>query len=165
MASNESFLTLRDILKVLFKRKALIITVTLVATVTATVVVLLKPPVYESVAQILVRRSIPELEEPSANPGERGSQTFFRQINQADEMNTAISVLKSRDLVESVMNQLQLTPEQFDKVPDFRRYVRIAWNGCRGRWPVLRSVPLSESAACCENAVRDVKPAVLPPDE
>ena len=131
MASNESFLTLRDILKVLFKRKALIITVTLVATVTATVVVLLKPPVYESAAQILVRRSIPELEEPSANPGERGSQTFFRQINQADEMNTAISVLKSRDLVESVMDQLQLTPEQFDKVPDFRRYIRIAWNGCR----------------------------------
>jgi uncharacterized protein involved in exopolysaccharide biosynthesis len=131
MANNESVLTLRDILKVLFKRKSLIITVTVAATITATVVVFLKPPAYESVAQILVRRSIPEMEEPSANPAERGSQTFFRQINQADEMNTAISVLKSRDLVESVMDQMKLTPEQFDKVPDFRRYIRMAWNGCR----------------------------------
>lgn len=131
MANSESVLTLRDILKVLFKRQALIIIVTLVAMVTATVVVFLKPPVYESCAGILVRRSIPETQAPAVSSGAHGASTFFRQINQADEMNTAISVLGSRDLVESVIQKMAMTPEQFDKVPDFRRYVRFAYNGCK----------------------------------
>lgn len=131
MVNNESILTLRDILKVLFKHKNLIAAITLIATITATGVVYLKPPSYKSITQILVRRSIPESQEPSLNSGGSNRQTFFRQIDQKDEMNTAISILKSRDLTELVIKKMELTPEQFDNVPGFRRYVRYTWNLCR----------------------------------
>jgi uncharacterized protein involved in exopolysaccharide biosynthesis/Mrp family chromosome partitioning ATPase len=124
MQNSESILSLRDILKIVFKRKGLIVIVTFVALFVSTVVTFLMPPTFESTAHILVRRSILETEEPQIGTDLRGAPTSYRQVAQADEMNTATSILKSRDLVIATMDKLALTQEQFYRVRDFRRYVR-----------------------------------------
>ena len=131
MEPTTSILSLRDILKVVFKRKWLIIPVAITTVVTTTVVVFLMPPTYESFSQILVRRSLPESEEPLVSQEQRNAPTSFRQVNQSDQMNTTISIIKSRDLVIAVMDQLTLTRESFEKIPDYRRYVRGTYNWIR----------------------------------
>ena len=128
-ANDESILSLRDILRILFKRQGIIALLTVAALAGSAVVVFLMPPTYESEAHILVRHSMPEAEEPSLATDQHGvpNSYTYRQVNQSDEMNTAISVVKSRDLVVEVMDRMSLTREQFDRVPDFRRYVRMSW--------------------------------------
>lgn len=125
--NNESILSLRDLLKVLFKRQRVIVILTLVSLISSAIVVFLTPPTYESTAQVLVRRSVQEEEEPSLGTERRVPTNTFRQVNQSDDMNTAISIVRSRDLVVAVIDKLSLTREQFDKVPDFRRYVRMSY--------------------------------------
>ena len=127
MQQSDSILSLRDILKIIFKRKRLIAGVFLVALLTSIILSFLMPPTFESTATILVRRSNLETEEPQIGASQQGAPTSYRHIAQADEMNTAISVLRSRDLVIAAIDRIALTKEQFYRVRDFRRYVRSTW--------------------------------------
>lgn len=126
MTDANTPLSLRDILRVLFKHQRPIVVVTGVALLTSTLVVFLMPPTYEATTHLLVRRSIEEAEAPSIVQNGRVGTTVVRQVSQADEVQTEIALIKSRDLVVKVIDAAGLTRESFDRVKDFRRYVRAA---------------------------------------
>jgi len=125
--SDGMFLSLHDILRVLFKRARLIIGVTVIAVLSCGVYILLKPPLYEATSQILVRRAAPDTADISLAQENRGPTSIIRQVNQTDEINTEMAMMNNQDLVAQVIEGIGLTKEQFDYVPDYRRYVRIAY--------------------------------------
>jgi len=131
MQDERSFLSLRDIASVLFKRKTLIISVAAASTVTCLCYVLLMWPTYESASQILVRLNFFRSENVSLNQVSPGPTTILRQVSQADEINTMMAILKSRDLVAEIIDDMDLTEKEFDKAPDYRRYSKIIYKGIR----------------------------------
>ncbi len=132
MTNGESFVSVRDVLRVLFRRGRPILTVTIAATIICTVVVYLMPPTFEAANKVLVRRTLPDVEELSLSQDARQSSPIFRQLSQADVINTEIAIIKSRDLVIQVMDDMDLTRKRFDRVLGYRRHVRAAYKSVRG---------------------------------
>ena len=131
MQNEESFLSLRDIVSVLFKRKSLILKFFGTTIVACLFYVFLMWPTYESSSQVLVRRNLSDSENLSLTQAAPAPSTIIRQVSQSDEINTMIAILKSRDLVSQIAADMDLTFEQFDKVADYRRYTKAIYRGFR----------------------------------
>lgn len=131
MHNDESFLSLRDIVSVLFKRKSLIFKITGTTIVACLCYVFLMWPTYESSSQVLVRRNLPDSENFSLTQAPLAPSTIIRQVSQSDEINTMIAILKSRDLVSEIAADMDFTFEQFDQVVDYRRYTKAIYRGIR----------------------------------
>lgn len=128
---DRSFLTIRDIVTVLFHRKTIILTVTGTATVIGIVVAFLTPPVYQANSELLVKRASLATNDPPLSQNIPVISANMRQLNREEEVNTEIALIQSRDLVVKVIDSVALTQEQLERIPDVRRYVRMVYKGVK----------------------------------
>ncbi len=130
MNQEEKLLTLRDILRPIFKWRCQVLFITIVALVAGTFIAFLMPPEYTSTGSILVKRSAlsNDLIHQDSKPG---AVSNFRQLNQQDDINTVIAMLQSRDLIDEVIRDTGLTKKSLDYIADYRYYVRLIYQGAR----------------------------------
>ncbi len=129
----DTFLTPRDIARAIIKRGDFILIITVIATCCGIVTAFMHPPVYDARSELLLKRSSlgTEGEPLDSSPGFPTIATNIRQIYQEGELRTEIVMIKSRDLIIDVMDELQLTREQFDNINDYRKYVRKTITGTK----------------------------------
>lgn len=124
-------MTLRDLFRSIFKWGRQIVFVTVFACVAGTAFSFLYPPIYKSEGEVLVKRSALEAEDLPLSQAMPRPSMNIRQLNQADEINTIIAMLRSRDLITRVIDEMGLTIVRLDHVSDYRRYVRMAYKGAK----------------------------------
>lgn len=128
---DRQFLTIRDLVTVLFRRQAIILTVTGTATLIGIAVAFLTPPVYQANSELLVKRASFVANDPPLSQNVPVISANMRQLNREEEVNTEIALIKSRDLVVTVIDDVGLTREQLERIPDVRRYVRIVYKSVK----------------------------------
>ena len=102
MASTEFPRTsLRDFLRVLFKRKAQILLFFAVTFVTVAVATFMAKPTYQAVAQILVKLGRENIYMPAS-----GSSSPVINFNREEQINSEIEILKSHSLAMEVLHSL-----------------------------------------------------------
>ena len=124
--------SVRDFLTVLFHRKRIILTFAVTVFVVATLASFLMSPVYETRATILVKKS--QAEVPLV-PTE-SSQLIISQLTEED-LNSEIEILKSRQLVEEVLEALG--------VDESWRKKNLVGDALRGLRQILGAAKLSYS--------------------
>lgn len=105
----------RDFLTVIFKHKAKIITIFLTTVITVTVGSFLISPTYEAKSSLLVKFGREYVYRP-----EVGDKSPMISINQEETVNSEISILTSRDLIEKVITTLKVEdiyPELVENPP------------------------------------------------
>ena len=101
---NESLGNVRDLLNVVFKHKAKIITCFLTVVVTVTVVTFLLPPTYEASSKILVKFGRENIFTPT-NPASSGTPILF-DASREERINSEVEILTGRNLIEKVISDL-----------------------------------------------------------
>jgi uncharacterized protein involved in exopolysaccharide biosynthesis len=102
MGNNELPRTsLRDFLRVLFKRKTQILLFFAVTFITVAVGTFMAKPTYQAVAQILVKLGRENIYMPAS-----GSSSPVINFNREEQINSEIEILKSRSLAMEVLNEL-----------------------------------------------------------
>ncbi len=124
---EHSFLTLRDILRTFFKNGRQILILTVLSAILGAIVSFSYPPVFESRGEILVKRLSLNEKDPGTNSDSMRVTPNIRHLDQAGEINTVIVLLKSMDLTRRIVETLDITRERFDRIPDYRKYIRRAW--------------------------------------
>jgi len=95
---STSSLSVRDILYVLFKHKEKILTIFIFIVATVTIGTILKDPSYSSTATILYKRGNNEITLTLSNR--------INRLSQEEEINSEIEIIKSRPVIERVVNEL-----------------------------------------------------------
>ncbi len=119
----------RDLLAIFWRWRRLAAGAFLAILIPGIAVVFLMPPVYEATASILVNRAnvAPAY---SVKPGQAADQTpVIRNSNNAEEIKTAGETIKTRAIIDHVIDELQLTKDKLNYIRDFRRYVQMAIDG------------------------------------
>jgi len=93
--------SLRDFLRILFKRKTQILIFFCVTFFTVAVGTFLTKPTYQAVAQILVKLGRENIYLPTS-----GSASPVINFNREEQINSEIEILKSRSLAMEVLNEL-----------------------------------------------------------
>jgi uncharacterized protein involved in exopolysaccharide biosynthesis len=93
--------SLRDFLRILFKRKTQILIFFFVTFFTVAVGTFLTKPTYQAVAQILVKLGRENIYVPTS-----GGSSPVINFNREEQINSEIEILKSRSLVMEVINEL-----------------------------------------------------------
>lgn len=93
--------SLRDFLRILFKRKTQILIFFFATFITVAVATFLTKPTYQAVAQILVKLGRENVYVPAS-----GSASPVINFNREEQINSEIEILKSRSLVMEVLNEL-----------------------------------------------------------
>ncbi len=130
MNEQEKFLTMRDILRPVFKWRCQVIIITVTALVVGILLAFLMPPHYRSETRILVKRASLGNDELVSDAGPKITSNL-RQLNQKDDINTVIAMIESRDLLDQVIRDTGLTMKRLEYIPDYRYYVRLAYKGIR----------------------------------
>jgi polysaccharide biosynthesis protein PslE len=95
--------TLRDLLTVLFKRKAAILTIFLSFVIVVTAVTFLMTPIYEAKSSILVKFGREFVYRP-----EVGDKAPAVSMSHEEAINSEIDILTSRDIIEWVIKTIRL---------------------------------------------------------
>ncbi len=120
---------LRDLLAIFWRWRRLAAGAFLAILIPGIAVVFLMPPVYEATATILVNR-VNVAPAYSVKPGQAADQTsVIRNFNNAEEIKTAGETIKTRAIIDRVIDELQLTKDKFNYIRDFRRYVQMGIDG------------------------------------
>ncbi|MFB3817528.1 MAG: GumC family protein [Candidatus Methylomirabilales bacterium] len=106
MAEHAQGSSVRELLTVLFKRKATILVTFLTVVATVTVVSFLLPPTYEAQSRLLVKFGREYIYRPEVG-GEVDGRSLF-MFNNEDMLNSEVKILTSRDLIERVIGALRL---------------------------------------------------------
>ena len=93
--------SLRDFLRVLFKRKTQILLFFAVTFITVAVGTFVAKPTYQAVAQILVKLGRENIYVPAS-----GSSNPVINFNREEQINSEIEILKSRSLATEVLHEL-----------------------------------------------------------
>jgi uncharacterized protein involved in exopolysaccharide biosynthesis len=93
--------SLRDFLRVLFKRKTQILLFFAVTSITVAAATFIAKPTYQAVAQILVKLGRENIYVPAS-----GSSNPVINFNREEQINSEIEILKSRSLATEVLHQL-----------------------------------------------------------
>lgn len=113
---DENTLDLRDILKVLKKRRRLIFTVFSAFVSIALIISFLLPPTYEAETTLRVKQQSKGLADSLLGGLGSMNPTGTKQV-----MSTYAEILKSRTVVQAVIDQTQQGKE---KIPDYENFVR-----------------------------------------
>lgn len=118
--------TFADLLGVWRRHRGTIVGTFFLILLPGLLVVFLMPPVFEARATLLVSREsrAPQYSVKAAQPD---GATLMRSVERKEEINTEAELLKSRSVVESVVQKQELNREKLDRIHDFRRYVRAAY--------------------------------------
>jgi tyrosine-protein kinase Etk/Wzc len=102
MATNELPRTsMRDFLRVLFKRKNQILLFFVATFVTVAIATFVVKPTYQATAQILVKLGRENIYMPAS-----GSSSPVMNFNNEEQINSEIEILKSRSLAMEVLHEL-----------------------------------------------------------
>jgi uncharacterized protein involved in exopolysaccharide biosynthesis len=93
--------SLKDFLRVIFKRKFLVLLFFLVTFCTVTIATFLIKPIYEAKVQILVKPGRQSIYVP-----EIGKDTSMISVNHQEQINSEIEIIKSTSLIQEVVNFL-----------------------------------------------------------
>ena len=104
-SGNEVQGNLRDILNVVFKHKAKMITIFLTVVVTVTIGSFLTSPVYEASSKILIKVGRENVYMPT-NPAANGNSPILFDSSREERINSEVEILKGRNLVEKVLSDL-----------------------------------------------------------
>ena len=104
-SENEVQGNLRDILNVVFKHKAKMITIFLTVVVTVTIGSFLMSPVYEASSKILIKVGRENVYMPT-NPAASGNPPIFFDSSREERINSEVEILKGRNLIEKVLTDL-----------------------------------------------------------
>jgi uncharacterized protein involved in exopolysaccharide biosynthesis len=96
-------ISLRDLLTILFKHKYMIVSVFLISVIAATIIAFLLPPVYVARAVLLIRFGREYIYR-----SEVGNQPPVVSYNPEGVINSEITILTSRDLIEKVITALKV---------------------------------------------------------
>lgn len=99
--------TLRDLLYVIFKHKAKILTVFFTVVLTVGIGSFVMTPVYEATATILVKIGRENVYTPTTPAAGGGSQVLF-DSSREERLNSAAEMIKGRNLIEKVIGDLGL---------------------------------------------------------
>src|SRR5215470_2571060 len=98
----EGATTLRDVLVVLFKHKAMLLIVFMAIVVPVTVTTFLLPPVYEATSSFLIKFGREYLYRPEVSEGKAMLQANYSLMQEA-LINSELEILTSRDLKEKII--------------------------------------------------------------
>jgi len=119
-------LTLHDLALVWVYRSRLFLVTLSLTLVTGLLVVFLMPPLYEAEVRLEIRREGRpvgyQLKTQSAE-----AFTNVRNLERKEELNTEVEFVRSRPIIEHVINAQELTLPKIDYIHDFRKYVRYAY--------------------------------------
>lgn len=120
---------LRDLIAIFWRWRRLAAGAFLAILIPGVLVVFLMPPVYEATASILVNR-VNVAPAFSVKTGSAADPLpVVRNVNNAEEIKTAGEMIKTRAIIDQVIDQLQLTKDKLNHIRDFRRYVQMAIDG------------------------------------
>jgi uncharacterized protein involved in exopolysaccharide biosynthesis len=105
---NEALGNLRDVLNVLFKHKAKMITIFLTIVITVTAGTFLMSPVYEASSKVLVKFGRENIYIPT-NPAAGGNQPILFDSSREERINSEIEIFKGRNLIERTISELGIT--------------------------------------------------------
>jgi polysaccharide biosynthesis protein PslE len=118
-------ISLKDLLRIVFKHKTKIQAIFLTTVFVVTLAVFYITPVYEATASLLIKVGREYIPKP-----EVGSATNLMTVNQTEIINSEIAILKSREVIERVINAMGI-----DKI-----YPRILRNPPRNMTPLHAAV-------------------------
>jgi len=118
MTENETLGSLRDLLNILFKHKAKMITIFATIVITVTMGSFLMPPVYEASSRVLVKFGRENVFTP-ASPAAGGNQPILFDSSREERLNSEIEIFKGRNLIEAALTNLGVTTvyPDIDKKP------------------------------------------------
>jgi uncharacterized protein involved in exopolysaccharide biosynthesis len=124
---REKALTIADVVEIWTYRRSLFFQVFTGALVMGLLVVFLMPPLYEAAVTLEIRRdNRPSNYQMKSAPAESFSNV--RNLERKEELNTEAEFVKSRPVIEQVVESRELTAEKMDYIHDFRKYVRYTYN-------------------------------------
>jgi len=126
---NEEFelLRLKDVIAIFQRWYKLAIYTFIGLIVPAVIVIFLILPMYEATASIWVNRLSPQANY-SVGSYSSSATTTFRNLDRQEEISTYAEMIKSRIIVESMVDKLDLTMEKLNRIRDARRYVQAVMN-------------------------------------
>ncbi len=105
---NETLGSLRDILNILFKHKARMITIFATIVITVTVGSFLMAPVYEASSKVLVKFGRENVFTPTS-PTAGGNQPILFDSSREERLNSEIEIFRGRNLIETALTKLGVT--------------------------------------------------------
>jgi uncharacterized protein involved in exopolysaccharide biosynthesis len=105
---NETLGSLRDILNILFKHKAKMITIFATIVITVTVGSFLMAPVYEASSKVLVKFGRENVFTPTS-PAAGGNQPILFDSSREERLNSEIEIFRGRNLIETSITKLGAT--------------------------------------------------------
>ncbi len=114
-------LSLRDLLTVVFKRRWLVVLSVVSVVIIAALLTILSPPIYEVNASLLVNKSRAEIPI-----GPKDAQQLVVSSIGPEELNSEIEILKSRQLIEEVLDELET-----EQPPEVSSWLTSAKNSIR----------------------------------
>jgi len=125
-AYSAADLSLRDVLTVVFKRRRMILVFAACVLCLAAMMIALTPPTYEVDATLLVNKARAEI--PIA--AQDSPQLVISKVGE-EELNSEIEILKSRQLIEDVLDNLEgdYTPEPASWISRMKSRVRSRLGG------------------------------------
>jgi len=118
MNENETLGSLRDLLNILFKHKAKMITIFAAIVITVTVGSFLIAPVYEASSKVLVKFGRENVFTPTS-PTAGGNQPILFDSSREERLNSEIEIFRGRNLIETTLTRLGVTTiyPDIDKKP------------------------------------------------
>ena len=134
--------SLRDFLRILFKRKAQILIFFCATFITVAVGTFLTKPTYQAVAQILVKLGRENIYVPAS-----GSASPVINFSREEQINSEIEILKSRSLAMEVLNELG-PATVYEKIADAPSGLRAAILPSKGetRTPAEKALLIMQKA-------------------
>ena len=105
---NEAQDNLRDLLNIIFKHKAKMITIFLTVVLTVTIGSFLTSPVYEASSKILVKFGR-ENTFMLTNPAMSGNSPVLFDSSREERINSEVEIFKGRNLTKKVLSDLGVT--------------------------------------------------------
>ena len=110
--------SLRDLLNILFKHKAKMITIFATIVITVTVGSFLMAPIYEASARILVKFGRENVFMPTS-PASSGNQPILFDSSREERLNSEIEIFKGRNLIQKTISEVGISTiyPDIDKKP------------------------------------------------
>lgn len=121
--------TFGDAMAILRRRTRLAVFTFIAVLVPSLLVTFLMPPLYQAEARLWVDRYSPAADYTADSPRGNSQVTTFRNLDREEEISTQAEMLRSRVIMEAVVDRLALTQDKLDHIRDARRHVRALIDG------------------------------------
>jgi succinoglycan biosynthesis transport protein ExoP len=127
-SENIEFLTLRDVIRIYVRWWKLALVTFVALIVPAVIGIFLVFPLHEATASLWVDRNSPQ-SGYSVQAFDGSPTTTFRNLDRQEEVATYAEMIKARVNVEAMVDELDLSIEQINRIRDARRFVKAVLDG------------------------------------